>query len=210
MTDVLERIRAEKIIAVVSTPDPAALLEAALAALAGGIGLLGVPATAPNVADLVQDLSDRTDLAVGICDVVSVDQIALAVAAGAQFVLSPICDPEIVKMCRANGLVVIAGGATPQEVSTAAASGPDLVTIFPAGHLGGPAYLRMLQAHLAGLALGVAGGVDVENGPAYLEAGAAVIIVDRGLFPEVIEKESASIITMRASALVEVCAAMTE
>lgn len=210
MSSALERIRGQKIIALVSTPDPAALHESALAAFAGGIGLLAIPAGAHDVADLISDLSDRADLVVGVSDVMSVDQIALAVASGAQFVVSPICDPELVKMSRANGLVVIAGGATPKEVTLAASCGPDLVTIFPAGLLGGPRYLKLLRGHFPGLELAAAGGVDVESGPAYLESGASAILVDDGLFPKVIEKESASIITARASALVEVCAGMTE
>lgn len=210
MSAALEKIRAQKIIALVSTPDPEALFESALAALGGGIGLLGVPANAHDVADVIQDLSDREGLLVGVSGVASVDQIALAVASGAQFLVSPVCEPDVVKMCRANGLVVIAGGATPTELAAAAACAPDIVTIFPAGLLGGPRYLRMLRAHLPGLELACAGGVDVESGPAYLEAGAAAIIVDVGLFPDKIEKESASIITARASALVEVCAGMTE
>lgn len=206
----LQRILAQRLIAVVTAPAGDSLVEIARALASGGIDLLAVPAAAPDAANVIADLADDPSIVVGVTDVVSVDQIALAVASGAQFVVCPACERDILSMCRANGLAVIAGGATPAELYAASSLGPDLITVFPAAMLGGPAYLRLLGRTFPGLPIAAAGGLDVDTAPNYLEAGARAVIVDRGLFPDTIEEGSAHIVRMRASALVEVCASISD
>lgn len=205
MSETIDRIRTEGLIAVVDADVGDQLFDWAIAVAKGGVKLLGVPAWLPNVTEVTSDLADEAGLAVGIYGVVNVDQVALALAAGASFVLSPICDLELVKAAKERGVVVIAGASTPTEVARAVVSGADQVSVFPAGPLGGPGYLDMLHQHFPDIDLLAAGGVDVENAPAYLEAGAAAAIVDRGVFPDSSEPAALQVITARAEALTEVC-----
>jgi 2-dehydro-3-deoxyphosphogluconate aldolase / (4S)-4-hydroxy-2-oxoglutarate aldolase len=206
MIDTADRIRNEGLIAVVDMDDvDEQLVDWATAVAKGGVRLLGVPAWLPNVTEVASDLTDEAGLEVGIYGIVSVDQVALALAAGASFVLSPICDEQVVKAARERGLTVGVGASTPTEVSRAAALGADLVSVFPAGTLGGPEYLAMLHRHFSHVGLLAAGGVDVDKAPAYLESGAVAAVVDRGLFPDSTEPAALEIITARAMALTEVC-----
>jgi len=205
-SETLSLILEKKIIAVVRVAEAAALRECARAAAEGGIKLIGLPATVPGATELVGELRDGSDLCVGISDVVTQEQVGIALAADADFVLSPICDRDLVQRCRDRGLVMIAGSATPTEVVAAARRFPHLIAVFPAGALGGPNYLRVMAKQLPEIPLVASGGVDVDSGPDYLDAGAVAIIVDSGLFPEKLEPETAPIVATRARALIEVCA----
>lgn len=206
MSDTIERIRSEGLIAVVDVDVEDQLLAWAGAVARGGVKLLGVPAWLPNVTEIASDLADEAGLEVGIFGVVSADQVALALAAGANFVLSPTCNPEVIRGAKERGIAVIAGGATPTEVGWAAEAGADQVAVYPAGALGGPAYVEALHKLFPNVDLLASGGVDVENAPAYLEAGAVAAIVDRGVFPDSAEPAALEVITARAEALTEVCA----
>jgi 2-dehydro-3-deoxyphosphogluconate aldolase / (4S)-4-hydroxy-2-oxoglutarate aldolase len=206
MTGTIERIRSEGVVAVIDADDVGdQLFDWAIAVAKGGLRLLGVPVWLPNVTEVASDLADEAGLEVGIYGVVTADQVALALAAGAGFVLSPTCDARVVKAARERGLTVVVGAATPTEVAHAAEVGADQISVFPAGTLGGPDYVGMLHRHFPDVDLIAAGQVDVDSAPAYLEAGATATIVDRGLFPESSEPAALEIITARASALTEVC-----
>jgi 2-dehydro-3-deoxyphosphogluconate aldolase/(4S)-4-hydroxy-2-oxoglutarate aldolase len=205
VSDTAHLIRDQGLVAVVRAPVEDQLFDWAIAVAKGGIKLLGVPVQYPQVTEVASDLADEANLSVGVSGVVSVEQVMVAVAAGAHFIISPVCDVEIIHAARARGLAVIAGAATPTEILRCAGARPDLIAIHPAAHLGGPAYLKSLTDDFPDLSLAAAGGVDVEAAPAYLEAGAACAIVERGVFPEADDPAAAEVITMRALALTEVC-----
>ena len=201
----VDQILLHRLVAVVTAPVEEALFDWAIAVAEGGISYLAIPVTMPNVTEVTADLADEAALHVGVFGVVSVDQVSVALAAGADFIVVPICDPEIILAAKERGLTVIAGAATPTEVAMCARAEPDLVTIFPAGYLGGPPYLRALVQRFPALPLSASGGIDVENAPSFLEAGAQAIFVDRGVFPRSEDPAALEVITARASALTEVC-----
>lgn len=199
-------ISEEGLIAVVSAPVEERLFDWAVAVAKGGIQFLGIPVTFPRVTEVTSDLADEANLTVGLSGVITHEHVSIALAAGAEFVISPICDPELVRSARERGLTVIAGAATPTEVWRCVQAGADLVNIFPVTALGGPAYLRLLLEQLPHAQLVASGGVDVEGAPNYLEAGAVATIVDRGLFPVDEDPAATEVITVRALALTEVVA----
>lgn len=206
MSELLETLRAQRIIALVRAPDRRAMVSGAIAAAKGGVHFLAVPASSPSVAEIVAELADAgDDIHVGISGVMEADQVSLALAMDARFIMSPICNPEVVRGAADRGLLCVAGAATPSEISAAASWSPDLLQVFPAGFLGGPQYFHVLKRNFPHLQLVAGGGVDVDTGPNYLEAGAAAIVIDRGLIPEKREAEADAIIVARAAALVEVC-----
>lgn len=193
-----------RLIAEVTSPRRT-LLGCSIAAAQGGLKLLALPASYPDVAQIAAELGDL-ELLIGISRVVASEQVAIAIAAGADFVISPVCDPELIQQCRQHGLAVIAGAGTVTEVHRAWRYTPDGVAIYPAAHLGGPPFLKLLAREFPEIPICAIGGVDVEIGPAYLEAGASAIILDKGLFPMgERDADSEAIITARTSALVELC-----
>lgn len=207
MPSTLAAIREQGLIAVMEGAAPERVFEWAMAVSKGGIQLLAIPARLPNVTEVVSDLDDVDDLIVGISGVLQPEDVSIAVAAGGEFLITPVVDEAIVEAATGRGLVTIVGATTATEVQRALRAGADLVSIHPIGALARPeAYFESMSRTFYGEPLAVSGRVDVESAPALLEAGAAAALVDRGVFPDSADPEALDIITMRAVGLVEVCA----
>ena len=205
----IELLRKARVLTIVQAPDRGDLIQRALAAAQGGIELLALPVSIPFVAEIAAEVADAADVTVGLSDVVLPDHVNVAMAAGAEFVLSPIFDMEMVENGRARGIDVIPSVTTPNEIHNVVRIYDGPLGVVPAAGLGGPAYFGWLHATFPGAELVAFGGIGTDSAPQYLEHGAAGVGVDTGLFPEELDPESAIIITARAGALVELCADAT-
>ena len=123
----------------------------------------------------------KNQLNIGAGTVRTVEEAAKAIAAGAQFVVSPITDAPIIQYCRAKDIPVFPGAFTPTEVFAAWQLGATMVKVFPAQFLG-PTYIKELLAPLDQLSLMPTGGVHQENIGAYIKAGAKAFGVGSMLF----------------------------
>ncbi|HJL14006.1 MAG TPA: bifunctional 4-hydroxy-2-oxoglutarate aldolase/2-dehydro-3-deoxy-phosphogluconate aldolase [Sandaracinaceae bacterium LLY-WYZ-13_1] len=202
----IELLKRSRLAAVVQAPERDDLIQRALAAAKGGIQMLALPVSVPFVAEIAAEVADEADVTVGLSDVVLNDHLNVALAAGAEFALSPIFDLELVQTGRARGLDVIPSVSTPNEIHNAARVHDGPLGVIPAHGLGGPDYVGWLHTAFPGTELVAMGGVGSDTAPQYLEEGAAAVIVDTGLFPDEMDPESAAIIGVRAGALVELCA----
>lgn len=206
MSDPLDLLRERRLAAIVQAPERAALIARAEAAARGGIALLALPASIPSVAEIAAEIADRAEVVVGLCDVVESEHVKLAMAAGAEWVLSPVFDPELIAACRQRGIGIVPSIATPSELLSASRAHEGPIAVYPAAALGGIEYVKRLARVRPSIALLAAGGIGPDNGPQYLEAGAAGIVVDVGLFPAERDPAAQDVIEMRATALVELCA----
>lgn len=206
MSDPLDLLRERRLAAIVQAPERAALIARAEAAARGGITLLALPVSIPFVAEIAAEIADRAEVEVGLCDVVESEHLKLAMAAGAEWVLSPVFDPELIAACRQRGIGLVPSVATPTELLSASRAHEGPIALYPAGALGGIEYVKRLARVRPSVALVAAGGIGPDSGPQYLEAGAAAIVVDVGLFPAERDPAAQDVIEMRAAALVEMCA----
>lgn len=99
----------------------------------------------------------------GAGTVLTVEQADWVAEAGAQFVVSPGYSPEVNERVLAHGMAMVPGVATPTEVQRALADGFTHVKVFPAGVLGGPAYLDALAGPFPDLRILPSGGVSAGN-----------------------------------------------
>ena len=119
---------------------------------------------------VLQDtFSDR--LIYGAGTVTSTDDVAMAAAAGCQFIVSPDCNPDVIKATRAAGMVSIPAALTPSECLIADRAGADFIKLFPGG-LFGPDYVKAVAAPLGDLKFLVVGGVHEGNLASFYKAGA--------------------------------------
>ncbi|MDO8690487.1 MAG: 2-dehydro-3-deoxyphosphogluconate aldolase, partial [Dehalococcoidia bacterium] len=109
---------------------------------------------------------------IGAGSVTNVEQAKLAIGAGAGFVVSPIKQLDLVRVCHQVGVPCILGALTPTEVVEAYRAGADQVKVFPVGLVGGPRYLQQLLGPLPGLPVMASGGINLSNFREYLAAGA--------------------------------------
>jgi len=143
--------------------------------VAGGIRLVEITFTVPGATALVSKLlAERGDGAwtVGMGTVTDGERARAALAAGAEFVVSPNVSPEVAAVARQAGRYLLVGALTPTEIVAARQAGADLVKVFPLPPVGGPAYLRAVRGPLGDVPMLAAGGFGPEEIPAYRQAGA--------------------------------------
>ena len=120
-------------------------------------------------------------LEIGAGTVTSMDRLKIALDAGAEFIVMPIFDEEIVEHCVIHKIPVFPGAFTPQEVYRAWISGAHMVKLFPSKFFG-PDYIKELKGPFDDIKIMACGGVNLENMSDYLAAGANAIAFGDGVF----------------------------
>ncbi|HVV73876.1 MAG TPA: bifunctional 4-hydroxy-2-oxoglutarate aldolase/2-dehydro-3-deoxy-phosphogluconate aldolase [Verrucomicrobiae bacterium] len=164
------------IIAVVRAKHAQQVEPLAEALVAGGITSIEITMTTPDALRAIQDarqhFGDRALIGVGT--VLDADTCRAAVAAGAEFIVTPICRTELIRLAHAANRPIMLGAYSPTEAQTAHEAGADFIKIFPADTLG-PGYIKALRAPLPHLRLVPTGGVDLHNISAFMKAGCAAV-----------------------------------
>ena len=201
--EVVARIEALGIVAIVRLDAGAPLLDVAAALAEGGIDVLEFTVTTPGALRAVEDgaarLGDRVLLGVGT--VLDAETARLAIQAGAAFVVMPTLNTDVITVCRRYSVPVIPGAMTPTEILAAWQSGADIVKVFPAALLG-PDFIRQVRAPLPQVKLMPTGGISAANAADYLQAGAVAVgvggrLVDR----KAVAERRFDLITERAAEL---------
>lgn len=204
MNQIESGIRAGGIVAILRGDYPASrLVEIGEAIARGGIRAIEITLNSRNALDgigrLREQLGERAHVGAGT--VRTPEDVDAAIAAGAQFLVSPNFDADSVSRSRAANIPHLPGVFTASEVQAAFAAGCGLVKLFPIDALG-PAYLRALRAPLDDVGFVAVGGVDEGNLADYIRAGAVAVGVGSSLVRG-IDDESGAIIS-RAERLVEI------
>lgn len=135
----------------------------------GGLPVVEVALRTPYAATALRDLASRGDLLVGAGTVLDAEQARRSLDDGAAFLVSPGLLPEVVEVALGAGVPVLPGIATPSEVMSARALGLRQVKVFPAGLLGGPAWLDALASVFADVRFMPSGGVSPDTLADYLD-----------------------------------------
>jgi 2-dehydro-3-deoxyphosphogluconate aldolase/(4S)-4-hydroxy-2-oxoglutarate aldolase len=164
----LERLGAIRIVPVVTIDDADRAMDVAAALVAGGIGCAEITLRTPQGLEAIREAASRSDIVVGAGTVLSVEQVDRCVDAGAQFLVSPGFDDDVVARAQFHGVAILPGVATATEIQRAIRAGLDVVKFFPADRLGGLATIAALAAPLAGVRFVPSGGVNPSNAGDYL------------------------------------------
>jgi len=205
-SEINSRLVEPGLIAIIRTPRHDEVLPVCEALLEGGVNALEITMTVPEALTAITAARDRfgAKALVGAGTVISPQQCREAMAAGAEFVVSPILRPEIADAAHAGGRPVMLGAYTPTEAQAAHEAGADFVKIFPADRLG-PAYMKAILAPLPHLRIVPTGGVDLETAPEFISAGCAALGVGSSLLkPELIRNADWKDLARLAKAYVEV------
>jgi 2-dehydro-3-deoxyphosphogluconate aldolase/(4S)-4-hydroxy-2-oxoglutarate aldolase len=168
----LTRIHTTGIVAVVRVPDGAVLTDVAAALVAGGVTAIEVTLTVPDALTALrharQTLGPQVTLGAGT--VLDTESARAALLAGADFLVAPTVNVDVIRLARRYDKVVMPGAFTPTEVLTAWEAGADVVKVFPAEVLG-PAFFRALRGPLPQVRLMPTGGVDLTTVLDLVHAG---------------------------------------
>lgn len=118
---------------------------------------------------IIKNYSGRLNIGAGT--VCTQQQLEQALAAGAQFIVTPIVKPAVISSCAALDIPVFPGAFTPTEIYNAWDLGASMVKVFPASKLG-PDYIKEVKAPLDQIKLMPTGGITLDNIEAYRQAGA--------------------------------------
>src|SRR5437879_2106472 len=183
----LRQVLDSGIVAVVRSPDSQQLVEAARALADGGVNVVEITMTVPDALDVVRQvrraLGDR--LLLGAGTILDPETARAALLAGAEYIVAPTVNLEVIRLCRRYDKVVIPGAFTPTEILTAWEAGADIVKVFPA-EVVGPAFFKALRGPLPQIRVMPTGGVDLTTAAAFLQAGACCL----GVGSQLVEPEA--------------------
>ncbi|HLX10033.1 MAG TPA: 2-dehydro-3-deoxyphosphogluconate aldolase [Thermoanaerobaculia bacterium] len=174
---VAQSLRLKPIIGVVRTTSTDEAARQARALIKAGLELIEVTFTVPGAAGLARQLIAERGAAgppwIGIGTVTTAVRAGEALAAGAEFLVSPNVNAAVAAAARAADRFLVLGALTPTEIVAAHELGADLVKVYPLPPVGGPAYLATVRQPLGDIPMLAAGGFGIGDIPAYLQAGAS-------------------------------------
>lgn len=183
----LSRIVDSGVVAVLRAPSGELLADVAEALAAGGVEAIEVTFTVPGAHRVIEHVADRMGdrILLGAGTVLDSETARVALLAGAEFIVAPTVNLEVIRLCQRYDKVVMPGALTPTEVLTAWESGADIVKVFPSD-LTGPGYLKALHGPLPQVLLMPTGGVNLETAADFLRAGACAL----GIGGALVEKKA--------------------
>src|SRR5262245_51900962 len=181
-SDHLRRIIDTGIVAILRAPSGELLADVAEALATGGVDVIEVTFTVPQADQVLRELAGRlgSRVLLGAGTVLDTETTRIAMLAGADFIVSPAVNLDVIEMCRRYDKPVLPGAFTPTEVLAAWQAGADIVKVFPCDALG-PGYLKALHGPLPQVRLMPTGGVNLETAAAFLKAGACALGVGSSL-----------------------------
>lgn len=157
--------------------------------VSSGLTNLEITMNTPSAADIIKYAAQKYggELNIGAGTVCNREDLKIALAAGAQFIVTPILDSEVVKTCVSLNIPVFPGAFTPTEIYNAWKLGASMVKVYPATSLG-PDYIKDVKAPLNQIKLLPTGGISIDNIHAFMKAGADGLGIGSQLFDKTLIK----------------------
>lgn len=185
--DDLQRVIGTGMVAIIRSPSGEQLVQVARALHEGGIDVIEVTFTVPGVLEIISQVKRELgkNILLGAGTVLDPETARMALLAGAEFIVAPNTNTDVIKLCQRYGKLVMPGAFTPTEIVTAWEAGADIIKIFPADSVG-PGYLKAIHGPLPQVRLLPTGGVDLTTIASFLQAGACAV----GLGSALVEKKA--------------------
>ncbi|MBI4966241.1 MAG: bifunctional 4-hydroxy-2-oxoglutarate aldolase/2-dehydro-3-deoxy-phosphogluconate aldolase [Desulfomonile tiedjei] len=201
--EILDRMTADGVVPLIRTASASEAFDVAAAIKDGGASFLEITMTVPGAIDVIKELSlkYKDEFIIGAGTVLDPETARACILAGAQFIVSPVLNFDLISLTHRYSVAVVPGAMTPTEILTAWSAGADLVKVFPVGQLQGPDYIKAVKEPLPQVLIMASGGVTLENAGILIRAGAAVVAAGGNLVDKKAVKEKAfHIITERTRA----------
>lgn len=180
--EIVSRIEQSGLVAIIRADSSEQLIDVCKALQAGGVTVAEITMTTPGALDAIKaataELGDACLIGVG--SVLDAETARLAILAGAQYIVAPTTNLDVIEMAHRYGRPIIPGALTPTEIMTAWQAGADVIKVFPANHFG-PKYFKDVLAPMPMLKLTPTGGVNLDTVKDWIDAGAAALGVGSAL-----------------------------
>lgn len=200
---VRQRIVGPGVIAIVRGIDAEVASDVVHAIANGGVEAIEITADTPGAVDMIRKVSDEVDdVAIGAGTVLDAETVRAVQLAGAEFVVTPTIDTDVVESCNRYGTPIATGVMTPTEALTATEAGADFCKLFPAS-TAGPGQVSAINGPLPQVPLVPTGGVSLDNAADFFEAGAVAVGVGSSIVDdEAIDAGDFDALTRKASKFV--------
>ena len=181
--EVLRKIQECGVVAVVRAENGEQALKIADACIQAGIAAIEITFTVPGAADVIAQLAKaytKGEVIVGAGTVLDPETARAAILAGAQYVVSPCLNEEVVKLCLRYQIACMPGAMTIREVVACMEAGADIVKVFP-GELFGPAFIKAVKGPIPQARMMPTGGVSLDNVADWIKAGCVAVGVGGSL-----------------------------
>ncbi|KAL5196609.1 hypothetical protein ABZP36_000121 [Zizania latifolia] len=179
----LAAILNSRVIACLRAQDGETAMQAAHAAVRGGVSVLEIVMSTPGALEVIDDLCrSYPSLTFGVGTVLNADNAREAIRAGAQFLMSPGTVMEILNDLEESEVLYIPGVLTPTEVISASNAGAKVVKVYPVSVMGGEVYMLALKKPFPFLSMVASQGISINAIKGYLEAGASAVVLSDAIF----------------------------
>jgi 2-dehydro-3-deoxyphosphogluconate aldolase / (4S)-4-hydroxy-2-oxoglutarate aldolase len=203
--NILSQILHNKIVAIIRGVEPKNVLSVVQALFEGGIRVVEITLNSENAFESISEISSKMNdkMLIGAGTVLDAKSAKAAIKHGAQFIISPSLDIEVIKLVKQKKLVSIPGAFTATEIVTAYHAGADIIKVFPAPD---PQYIKYLRGPLSHIPMMPAGGINIHNIGEFQKAGAVAFGVGSSLVDtsRQITKDFLKQLTQKANLLIQV------
>ena len=171
--EIFNRMISEGLIPVIRVTSAREAIDVADAIKEGGVSFIEITMSVQGAIDVIKELTQKykDEIVMGAGTVLDPETGRAALLAGAQFIVSPTLNLDLIQLAHRYSAVVIPGAMTPTEILTAWNAGADMVKVFPAAQLGGPEYLKAIRGPLPQILLVPTGGVNLQNAGCLHQGG---------------------------------------
>ncbi len=186
--EVFNRMVSEGLIPVVRVSSAQEAMDVSDAIKEGGGSLIEITMSVQGAIDVIKELTRKykDEIIMGAGTILDPETARAALLAGAQFIVTPTLNLDVIQLAHRYSAVVVPGAMTPTEILTAWNAGADMVKVFPAAQLGGPEYIKALRGPLPQILYVPTGGVNLQNAGAFIKAGATAL----GVGGELVDKKA--------------------
>lgn len=173
----LRRIEESGIVAVVRAETPEQALQIAEAVKNGGLEAIEITMTVPGAIDVIKELVKaypNKEILIGAGTVLDSETARACLLAGAEYIVSPGTDLEVIKLCNRYQKIIMPGVMSVTEVIKAMEAGADVLKVFPAT-LFGPKIIKAIKGPLPQAPLLPTGGVNIDNVADWIKAGSFAV-----------------------------------
>lgn len=155
------------------------------AGIAGGLRSIELTMTTPGVLRILERLRSKfqhvENLVIGVGTVMDAVTARMAITSGADFIVSPHLDEEIITTCHRYNMPVIPGGMTVTEINRAIESGAEVIKLFPSNILG-PNFIKDIKGPIPNANFIPTGGINIENMCDWLNGGAFAVGIGSAIY----------------------------
>lgn len=202
--DITQNLLKERLVAIVRLKQQHDVQPTINALIKGGVKVLEITSNTPGyLEELATSRKQNPDIIIGTGTVTNTEIAKLSIKAGAQFLVTPNTNTDIIKLAHLHNIPVLMGALTPTEISNATENGADIIKLFPAGDLG-INYFKSIKGPFSNIHFFAVGGIGIHNVKEWLESGAKGVGIGGFMVIPVHSKKDELIVIEKTNQLIRI------